>query len=274
MSSVFAATRSADNPLIIGSIKSNIGHAEPGAGISGVLKAIFAMEKGIIPGNPTFVNPNPKIDFAGWKVKASRTAIPWPSSTPLRRVSVNSFGYGGSNSHVVLEEPKIATGPSHKSSYINEDDDFLYDEEETIRPSTLVLSANDEQSLRANVKAISNHLINPRTKVSLTDLAYTLSERRTHHFHRAYVVARNLELQENAFVLGKINSEKPRVGFIFTGQGAQWPQMGKDLLEVFPSTRVLLQELDQVLQSLPNAPAWSLLSKLSCAFQFVFNKNR
>ncbi|KAM3551797.1 hypothetical protein ARSEF4850_007696 [Beauveria asiatica] len=83
-SSVFAPSRSAQNPLIVGSIKSNIGHSENAAGISGLIKAIMAVETGIIPGNPTFIDPNPKIDFVGLKVKATRTAIPWPSNLASR----------------------------------------------------------------------------------------------------------------------------------------------------------------------------------------------
>lgn len=101
VASVFSSSRKQSSPLIIGSIKSNIGHSEPAAGISGLLKAILAVEKGRIPGNPTFIDPNPSIDFEGSRVRATRWTIPWPSHTGLRRASVNSFGYGGSNAHVV-----------------------------------------------------------------------------------------------------------------------------------------------------------------------------
>ncbi|KAH6886253.1 hypothetical protein B0T10DRAFT_516260 [Thelonectria olida] len=261
--SVFAATRSADKPLIIGSIKSNVGHAEPSAGISGLIKAVLATETGIIPGNPTFENPSPKIDFAGLKVKASRTAIPWPAGA-LRRASINSFGYGGSNAHLIVEQQKIPGGPRHVSSYVSDDADFSLDEEDADRPSTLVLSANDAASLRANIKALSNHLINPRVKINLADLAYTLSERRSKLWHRAFVTTRNLtDLDENAFVLGKKSAEAPKIGFVFTGQGAQWPQMGKELLQFFPWTRDVLKELDDVLQSVPNPPSWSLVNELT-----------
>ena len=203
-------------------------------------------------------------------MKATRTAIPWPECS-IRRASVNSFGYGGSNLHLVLEEARFPAGPRHISSYIGDQDDFFSDEEDSMRPFTLIFSANDEKSLRSYCKAICDHLINPRVRVKLTDLAYTLSERRTQHFHRAYVVARNTDLDENSFVFGKKSSTAPKIGFVFTGQGAQWPQMGKDLLEGFPLTRPILQELDEVLQSLADPPTWSLLSKsiLSSVFAFL-----
>lgn len=98
-------------------------------------------------------------------------------------------------------------------------------------------------------------------KVSLPDLAYTLGEKRSAFFHRAFLSTNTTDLDENAFVLGKQQSEKPRIGFVFTGQGAQWPQMGKELLELFPWTRNILEELDAVLQQLPSPPAWSLIGK-------------
>lgn len=246
----------------------------------------MAMEKGIIPGNPTFENPSPKsqslppllalclllaanhsiptriVDFAGWKVKASRAAIPWPPC-PIRRASVNSFGYGGSNVHVILEQaPVLPEGPRHVSSYLLDDDDFDLGSEDAEKPSLLVLSANDEAALRSNIRRLTSHLLNPRVKVDLDDLAYTLSEKRSRLFQRAFVATRNTEFDESMFTIGKKKSEPPKVGLIFTGQGAQWPQMGKDLVAYFPRARIILEELDAALQGLPQPPKWSLLSTL------------
>lgn len=144
---------------------------------------------------------------------------------------------------------------------MSEDDDLFLEDEDAERPYVSVLSANDEASLRANIKALSNHLINPRVKISLKDLAYTLSERRTQLFHRAFITTQNTEFDVNAFTVGKKASEAPKIGFIFTGQGAQWSQMGKSLLDFFPWTRSILEELDQVLQHLPDPPNWSLIGK-------------
>ncbi|PQE04373.1 Acyl transferase acyl hydrolase lysophospholipase protein [Rutstroemia sp. NJR-2017a BVV2] len=263
--SVFAATRDPNKPLIIGSIKGNVGHAEPAAGISGLMKTIMAMEKGVIPGNPLFIKPNPKIDFIGNRMKASRTAVAWPDEGfPVRRASINGFGFGGSNCHAVIEQPSAAAQKSHTFSYKdpNEEDDFE-EEEESARPYTLILSANDAASLKANIQALCNHLVNPRIKVSLPDLAYTLSERRTRLWHRAFVTTHTTELGESDFVMAKKNLEPPKIGIVFTGQGAQWPQMGKDLLEFFPWTRSILEELDQVLQAQADPPAWSLVKELT-----------
>ncbi|KAJ5446897.1 hypothetical protein N7445_001718 [Penicillium cf. griseofulvum] len=257
--SVFAATRDAEKPLIIGSIKSNVGHSEPAAGISGLMKAIMSMEKGWIPGNPTFITPSPKSN----KVLVSRTGIPWPANAPLR-ASINSFGFGGSNAHAIIEAPKN-TELHHASSYKTDEDEFSLDEDDAVRPSILVLSANDAVSLRAGITSLGNHLINPRVKVGLPDLSYTLSERRSKLWHRGFLTTRNTDLadKEAEWVVAKKAAQTPRIGFVFTGQGAQWPQMGKDLLQFFPWTRSILEELDQVLQALPKPPSWSLLAELT-----------
>lgn len=226
---------------------------------------MLSIENGIIPGTPTFINPSPKskcnlekphhhvgnctdqpsplVDFSGNKVKAFRSAIPWPKNT-LRRASVNSFGYGGSNAHAIIELPNASDREQHVSSYTSVEDEFTLDNEDAARFSVLVLSANDAVSLRANIKALSNHLINPRVKVSLSDLASTLSEHRTRHWHRAFISTRNTELDEKpeAWFMDKKSSQTPTYGFVFTGQGAQWSQMGKDLLNFFPWTRGILEE--------------------------------
>ena len=152
---------------------------------------------------------------------------------------------------------------------MSEDDEFTLDNDDAERPYTIVISANDDISLRANIKALSNHLINPRVKISLKNLAYTLCQRRTQLYYRASITTRNTELDENAYAIGKKNTEAPRVGFVFTCQGVQWSQMDKDLLDFFPWTRSILEELNEVLQSLPDPPRWSLIGTQTC-FRFRF----
>ena len=156
---------------------------------------------------------------------------------------------------------------NHVSSFIAEDADLFADNDSaSTQPYTLVFSANDEKSLKAYINAIGKHLINPSVSTKLSDLSYTLSERRSRHFHRAYVVTQNTDIENSTFVFGKKRTEPLRTGFVFTGQGAQWPQMGKRIIETFPSSRVLLARLDDVLQSLPDPPSWSLISKYRSIF--------
>ncbi|KXX80977.1 Lovastatin diketide synthase LovF, partial [Madurella mycetomatis] len=264
--SVFAPTRAVDKPLVIGSIKSNLGHSEPAAGSSGIIKAVLCIENGLIPGTPSFINPNPKIDFTRNRVLVSRIPLPWPAAPGIiRRASVNSFGYGGSNAHAIIEEAPLNHVSTHMSSHLSADDfsfDFVPDDS-SARPHTLVLSANDAASLKANVAALCRHLINPGVRVGLPDLAYTLSERRSRFWHRAFVTTTTTEIQASDFVVGKRSPNVPRVGFVFTGQGAQWPQMGRQLVEYFPSAREVLEELDEVLKGLPEPPEWTLVEELT-----------
>lgn len=210
--SVFSSpTRS--TPLLIGSIKSNIGHSEPAAGISGLLKAILTLQHDTIPGNPTFVTPSPKIDFESLQVQASGSLRPWPEVS-LKRASVNSFGFGGSNVHAVID---AFDSPTHVSSYRKTDDydDFFTDasENESERPYTLVFSANDEGSLRDWVASLSGHLMSPEVSIKLFDLAFTLSERRSKLFNRGYIVSRTISggLDTSSLVVGKPSTKLPRV---------------------------------------------------------------
>ncbi|RYP43908.1 hypothetical protein DL768_009576 [Monosporascus sp. mg162] len=257
VATVFSSVKSDNDPLRIGSVKSNIGHSEPAAGISGLLKVVLSLENQIIPGNPTFETPNPSIDFRGSKVRASRTATRWGSPAKLRRAGVNSFGYGGSNAHAVVESAGGLT--NHVNSYTSN----LFAEEMTYdRPYVLVFSANDELSLRGNVVALDRHLTYPGVSFDLRDLAYTLSEKRTRHFHRGYIVTDKTEITVGLLSQGKV-TRQPRIGLIFTGQGAQWPQMGKDLISVFPVVKGHLARLNDVLQNLNDGPQWSLLEELS-----------
>lgn len=190
------------------------------------------------------------------RIRPFRKSIRWPS-VPLRRASVNSFGYGGSNAHAILEEIK---GPKNFiSSYIDEEEDDLFAEEEVEeRPYLLVFSANDVQSLLKQVSSLDQHLSNPGVKVEPRDLAYTLSERRSRHYHRGYVVSKGNQLDGQDLIRGTNRTEVPKLGFIFTGQGAQWSEMGKDLLETFPIAAREVRYLDKVLQSCFDPPSWTL----------------
>jgi acyl transferase domain-containing protein len=194
-------------------------------------------------------------------LKASRTAIPWPTvGYAVRRASINSFGYGGSNAHAILDQASQEARSHYATSYGKDQDNDMPQ-----RLHTLVLTANDVSTLKANISALCNHVINPRVAIALPDLAYTLSERRSRLWHRAFVTTNtSSDLDEGDFVIAKRSTEAPKIAFVFTGQGAQWPQMGKDLLALFPDTTLpILEELDRVLQAQPDPPQWSLVAELS-----------
>ena len=112
------------------------------------------------------------------------------------------------------------------------------------------------------------HLMYPAVKVSLQDLAYTLSEKRTHHFVRGFAVTQHPILDPSKMIMGKKLAQPPRIGFVFTGQGAQWPQMGKLLIEQFSLAADILRQLDAVLQSSLAPPTWSLIGR-SLGFSYI-----
>lgn len=143
-------------------------------------------------------------------------------------------------------------------------------------PKLLVFSANDEYSLRCYIKSLSAHLADPSPNVRASDLAHTLSEHRSRHHQRAFAVVgaqptgeklnSSTIIAPDSAVPSRRAGTAPRVGFVFTGQGAQWPQMGRDLLALFPTTAGLAVDvMDAALQALPAEarPRWTLRAELS-----------
>lgn len=208
---VFSESGRADN-LIVGSIKSNVGHLEACAAIVGIIKAVECLERGQIPPQMHFVNPNPKINFENITVPTAMMS--WPSSTlGVRRAAVNSFGFGGTNGHVLLDH------------YPLESPELL----STGRPYLFKVSATTEPALGAQAVAYADY-VESRTP-SLGHLAHTLLSRRSTLKKSLFLTA-----STHSELIGKLRSwetgsSKPlsrtnmysrKVGFVFTGQGAQW----------------------------------------------------
>ncbi|KAI0883761.1 reducing type I polyketide synthase [Annulohypoxylon maeteangense] len=275
VASVFAQDRSPEQPLIIGSAKSNVGHSEGAAGLSGLIKAVLAIENKTIPGTANFTTPNPRIDLEKSRVRVTGSSITWPRYAKLR-ASINSFGFGGANAHAVIESPEYLLGKSasrYRSSYLKRDSmrnnisdngaSSLPRLNNSSKPMLIVLSANDEESLKGSIQALSAHLVKQDVCVTLEDLAYTLSERRTRLHHTAYSIQTDTQVSPDSFVIGKRPGHEVKVGFVFTGQGSQWSAMGKALLHSFPRAREIVESLDAVLAALPEPPPWSLVSELT-----------
>ena len=288
---VFASTRTAEDPLLVGSIKTNIGHTESASAIAGIMKVVLSMESGFIPPSINVHNLNPKIDFQTARAKVVRETIPWPPGR-LRRASINSFGYGGANGHCIVDhvnnvlpyytKPGIALPrdiPSMNGSklLISTAEEKAkgipnplsvttrserFDSRKIIgRPDSgtpplvvLPLSAHNESSLKLNITALTDAI----NKHSLADVAYTLCVKRSRFMQRTFRIVerddptKGLKLDEKVVSSG---SQIAKVGFVFTGQGAQWNGMGKELLQyrVFQDT---LTYLDHILSLLPSPPDW------------------
>ncbi|GAB1200503.1 hypothetical protein APSETT444_009876 [Aspergillus pseudonomiae] len=142
------------------------------------------------------------------------------------------------------------------------------------QPYILCFSANNQSSLKRYIEEFSQHCASPSVHLNVRDVAYTLGVRRSQHFHRGYLITDNLtHIDPTRVVYGKKSVNAVNVGFVFTGQGAQWPQMGLELLASFPVARRCVEKLDKVLHRLPNRPTWSLYDELTrpCSPEHIRN---
>ncbi|MFL9462648.1 MULTISPECIES: type I polyketide synthase [Scytonema] len=243
-----------DNPLIIGSVKTNIGHLEPAAGVAGLMKVVLSFQHNEIPPHPHFKQPNPYINWDELPVVVPTSSIPWFSGEKRRLAGVSSFGMGGTNAHIVLEEPPIL---------------------ETVRAEVerpvhlLTLSAKTEVALKQLALRYNNYLaVNPSADIG--DICYTANAGRTHFPHRLSVVASSgAQLREKLanFSAGQTTAEVfqgqsnslPKIAFLFTGQGSQYVGMGRQLYETAPVFRTAINCCNEILRPYLEKPLLSVL---------------
>ncbi|KAI0465543.1 putative polyketide synthase [Xylaria cf. heliscus] len=253
-------SRSIEKPLILGAVKSNIGHSEAASGIFATMKAALCTEKSAIPGVHGFRKLNPNIKDKEWNIKIATQLMEWPTGFHERRASVSSFGYGGTNAHLIIESietlcPWYEHGHPKASA--------KYDYNTGGRPFLITMSAHDKKTLARNIHS-HQHISN---EFHLPDLAYTLNCRRSRFIERAYTIAfpgKEIEsFNQNSFKFGSALNSTSRVGYIFTGQGAQWARMGYEAIQYFPQFTETIEALDQVLVRADPRPTWSLKTVLS-----------
>ncbi|KAG6160158.1 Type I Iterative PKS [Claviceps purpurea] len=223
---VFGGGRTKRAPLYIGSVKSNVGHLENASGIISIIKACLMLEKGFILPNVNFEKANEAIPLEAWHMKVPVNLRPWPKDK--RFISINNFGFGGSNAHVVLERlsPSLTRLPSSTRD----------------NPKLFTLCANDEVSVIKMASHLSIYLEqHPEIfeRRIFNDIAYTLCERRSQFPWRVAITASScnelaMSLNSVASRPKRALSSNPKVAFVYTGQGAQWAQMGHELIETYP----------------------------------------
>jgi acyl transferase domain-containing protein/acyl carrier protein/phospholipid N-methyltransferase len=265
LSQALCRDRAPENPLLIGSVKTNLGHLETAAGLAGLMKAMLALKHRRIPASLHFETPNPNIDLATLKLRIPTTLEPFPETSGPRMAGVNSFGFGGANAHVLLVEPPLTPQTEHEKIQVD-------------RAWPIMLSARSEEALRSNAMRIAawvdeRSIANGLSPV-LPDLAYTLGARRNHHAHRLTLVASSLVevVQElTNYATGQTGpkiqttfaprpTQLPRVAFVMSGQGPQWWGMGRDLLRHEAVFREMIERCDAAMR--PHS-RFSLIEELS-----------
>ncbi|WP_232376199.1 type I polyketide synthase [Amycolatopsis aidingensis] len=219
----------------IGSVKSNIGHLSQGAGVVGLIKTALALEHGLIPPSLHYERPNPGIDFAASPFYVNATLSKWERNGHPRRAAVSSFGIGGTNAHVILEE-----APERDPAA------------ETAGPQLLRLSARDEAALSAAADRLAGH-IEGHPELRLADVAHTLRVGRAEYGHRAFVVADTPAAAAAALRDPKrrdasaATAGTPVLAWLLTGQGAQFGGMGATLYQREPVFTEAVDECAAVL---------------------------
>ncbi|RMZ91949.1 hypothetical protein DV736_g817, partial [Chaetothyriales sp. CBS 134916] len=223
---VFGAARTKRFPIYLGSVKTNVGHLENASGIISIIKASLILQKGFILPNVNFEKANSEIPLDKWNMKVPLNIRPWPKDK--RFISVNNFGFGGSNAHCVLER---------RAFHLHE---FTQGSRQEF-PRLVVFSANDESAATRTGSELGVYIEqHPQVfqKRLMDDMVYTLGERRTHLPWRSAIVATSCN--ELASLLNGVDALPrraliaPNIAFVFTGQGAQWPQMGTQLMDSHP----------------------------------------
>ncbi len=253
----YGRERAECRPLWLGSLKSNIGHAQAAAGVGGVIKMVQALHYELLPETLHVDAPSSHVDWSTGSVELLTEARPWPSEDRPRRAGVSSFGVSGTNAHVIVEEAP-PTEPVEQAS-----DDAVSVSPTAAGVMPWVVSARSEAALRAQARRLAEHL-DTHADLSAGDVGYSLVTTRAVHDHRAIILgADRAELMHGlaALAYGEPSpavlsgrTSHGQLAFAFTGQGSQWPGMGRDLARAFPVFDAALREVCAHLDPLLDRP--------------------
>ena len=261
---VYGESREAERPLLLGSVKTNVGHLESAAGVAGVVKALLAMRHDLIPPHLHFERPNPRIPWDDLPVRVTSEETPWPEAAERpRRAAVSSFGYSGTNAHLILEEyaeedrQSSRWGPSGRHRPPPADETPYAPRTHRVLP----LSGKTPQALRDLAARYQAWL----TKESpLADTAWTAGVGRSHFAHRAGVTFRDLDsLRERLELVERGADRRPapgaQVAFLYPGEGSERPGMGRDLYEREPAFREVVDRCEAVVREVRERSLLSVL---------------
>ncbi|WP_343709457.1 acyltransferase domain-containing protein [Mycobacterium sp.] len=247
LGTVLGRARPPGAPLLIGSVKSNLGHLDAAAGIVGFIKAVLAVRHGRIPANLEFGNPNPHIPFDDLGLKVVAAPTDWPVTDYPRRAGVSSFGFGGTNAHVVVEQ-----GPDPVAV------DAAAGAGSAGVVTTLVIGGKTDERVASMAAMVAQWMDGAGAQVGLADVAHTLNHHRSRQSRFATVAAcdreqavaglRALAAGRSAAGVVAPHQGQCRAGtvFVYSGQGSQWPGMGRQLLADEPVFAAAVDELEPI----------------------------
>ena len=273
--SVYGRDREADRPLLLGTVKTNIGHLESAAGVAGLIKVLLSMQRGVIPKHLNFENPNPYIDWNQLPVQVTSEKMDWPNQTDRPpRAGISAFAISGANAHVVVEgyntsgdpEPHVPAGPPEFIAVpdLNTGANLPDPVDEDQRHMRLLpLSAKSDEALRTLAKRylhwLDAYIPEPSsgeaTEILLSDMAWTAAVGRSHLSHRAGVVfedessLRN-DLMRVADTNGRlpVPEKSPKLAFLFNAEDNLGIEMGAELYSTEPVVRAVLDQCDELLR--------------------------
>jgi len=248
--------RGQDAPLLVGSVKTNIGHLESAAGVAGLMKVVLALAHGRIPPHLHLRERNNHVDWARLNVSIPTSMTPWPAHSP-RLAGVSSFGFSGTNAHIIVEE-----APAHAAA--------AAETPEAVRtPYLLPLAAKSKAALKQLAQRYAQHLLEC-TGQNLSDVCYTAAIGRAHFQHRAAIIAgdratlverlRRVRAEEDA--AGTVVGHAAAAGevvFLYSGQGSQYPGMGRELFATEPVFRQVVTECEQALTGILAKPLTAVM---------------
>ncbi|OBR04783.1 Beta-ketoacyl synthase domain-containing protein [Colletotrichum higginsianum IMI 349063] len=308
LAATFGSARRAGDPVYMGSVKSNVGHLEGGSGLVQVIKAVLMLEQGKIPPSLYYEKPNPRIPMDDWNLRVPTELLPWPAAG-LRRISINSFGYGGTNAHCILDDAyhylkangltgnhnvQVADGASPTLS----DDsgvslvegvdrltmleggggdlsDYRLDAHafSSPKPQLLTWSSHDQAGIGRTSTAYASYLASKlgsdekerQAPEVFERLVNTLTTRRSRLPWKSFAIASSCKQAVSALEepvaepVRSANGKKVRLAFVFTGQGAQWFAMGRELFST-PVFRESIEAADSYMREM--GASWSLVAEL------------
>lgn len=248
LAQVFGPHKQKDTPLLVGAVKTNIGHLESAAGIAGIIKTVLSLQHKTIPSHLHCQQTNPQIDWATIPISVNTQTVNWPHQEKPLVAGVSSFGASGTNAHIILaqapEKEKIKPNETDHSHHI------------------LTLSAKSKAALPEQVLQIT-HFLEKNPNINLADICYSANTPKPHFKHRRAFLAKNhqqliQQLQNNNHP-PTTSHHQTKIVFLFTGQGSQYPDMGKALYYQHPIFKHWIDQCQQFLEKDIDIPLTTLL---------------